>query len=747
MQITGNVLADPVYTENQPVTITTSYVTSLYKDESNGFCIYLYKDEQTGHRITCKGSFLPNMKNIHYEMSGKWKKVPRYGYNFCVDSYKEILVKTKDGIIAYLGSGLFPGVGKVIAERIYMRFKEDSLRIIEETPYKLLDIKGITPAKVKKIREAYEEKHLYKEIVEFLIPFGITPKQTVHIINDLDIKSVCAIKQNPYRLYNVFGITLECADAIAKASGYPMGSIRRIQAHALHILLLQEQCGSTGMEANAFGRELLKSLNWPSFTPEDICQKTIDLLKSGWIKHCKRDIGGVITTFLYRGSIFTAERKIAENLYHIMEEKQPTHCGIEAAVQKNCRREGIMLDKDQMKAVLGIIQNSFLIITGGPGTGKTTIMKQAAIYLENTEKGRPIYFMAPSGRASRRIKEATGFNGRTIHATFALHPGEVEYIDEEPVIMEDATIFCDESSMVGALLMSIITEQIRPGCRFIFVGDENQLPSVECGAVLRDLISSGKVPVIRLSKIHRQSEDSVICVNSRKIQNGDSDLLEGEDFKIIQSGTSLEAEEKIACHYKKYVMDYGIENVYCIVPRKGGYAGVERLNSILQAALNPLQEGQDMFKSGGYEYHIGDPVMHLKNNNSCANGDIGFVTRIYVDEDEGKTMEVTYFGDTLLKYTVNNCKDVTLAYAFTVHKAQGSENKIVLTYLSKECGRLMLKRNLPYTAITRGKQMVELFMTNDTALSEAAANDDKQIRITSLEYHMTSVFGGWLPVQ
>lgn len=733
--------------DENAINITTSYITTIYENAENGFCISLYKNEATGEQITCKGNFLPNIKNIKYEMSGSWINVPKYGMNFVVDSYKELLENTRESIVSYLSSGVISGIGKATAERIYLRFGADSLKVIEDTPEKLLGIKGISVKKLEQIKQSYAEKHLYRDIIEFLLPFGITAKQTVKVINELKIKNIAEIKANPYQLYNIHGINIQCVDAIAKKVQFPEDSPIRLQAHAKHVLIENEQCGHTGMEANDFGRKLIRSLRCNAFNTSNICAYTIELLKDGTLKHCKREINGEIITFIYRACSFNAELEIAKNLSSLTNEKQPVHSKVKEIIERNCKKEGIILDDDQMNAVISIIENSFLIITGGPGTGKTTIMKQAAQYLKEYEKDREIFFMAPSGRASRRIKEATGFNGRTIHASFNLMPGELNIHKDDEITMENATIFCDESSMVGIFLMMVMTQRIKPGCRFIFVGDENQLPSVECGAVLRDLIASEKVPVIRLTKIHRQSEDSMIYYNSKLIENGNAQLKEGKDFKIIQSDSSIEAERKIVAHYEYYAQKYGLENIYCIVPRKEGYAGVKNLNLELQADLNPLKDGMEVFKANGFEFRVNDPVMHLKNGQEVANGDIGFVTRIFVDEEKGKTIEVTYFGDTRVSYTMDNIKEMVLAYAFTVHKSQGSENKIVLTYLSKECGKQMLKRNLPYTAITRGKCLVELFLTNDSALKDAVANDDRSFRITSLQHHMTAIFGGWMPVQ
>lgn len=727
------------------VTITTSYILPLYENEK-GYCIFLYKRMEDDKTITCKGNYLPKISHIKYEMEGVWEETQKHGMNFQVQSYREIIENTKEGIVSYLSSGVIKGIGKTIAERIYLRFGENSLSVIENTPEKLLTIKGISAHRLDLIKNSYREKKVSREVIEFLLPFGITAKQTVKIIEELRIKSVQDIKKNPYRLFGIHGVSIQCVDAIARALEIPEDSMNRIKAHAVHILMQAELNGSTGIEAKEFGYSLIRSLNSDFFHKDNICSYTIALIKEGVLKHTKVKEYNNAKTYIYRAYTYRIESEIAEKIYDLSRQEVPEHKDVRHDLQMQCQKDNLELDETQIMAIESIIKNPFLIITGGPGTGKTTIIKQAADYLKEHEKGRKILFMAPSGRAARRIKEATGYEGFTINSSYGIIPGAT-WDNEEEFSIEDATIFCDEVSMVGIFLMHAMMCRTKLSCRLILVGDENQLPSVEAGAVLRDLITSGMVPVVKLTTIHRQKKNSLIYQNSKKIENGQSDLQSGEDFHIIHSNNSIEAQEKMIASYIYYVGIYGIKNVSCIVPRKEGYASVKAMNTILQDKLNPKTEGAMEWKAHGMKFRVGDPVMHLKNDMEVANGDIGYVTKIYVDEEDGITMEVLYFGDTIIRYNMDNIEELTIAYAYTVHKAEGSENKVVLSYLSKECGIRMLKRNLPYTASTRAKELFELYLTNDDALKVAIANDDKANRKTSLQYHLTRVFGGWMCIQ
>lgn len=727
---------------NNQTSIVATFEYAIY-ESMQGYCVFLFMDEN-GKRITCVGDNLPKYNKMMMKLSGYYETSPKYGTSFRVQSYEAVVEKNKAGIVSYLSSGIIKGIGAATAEKIYSKFGNESLEVIEKEPERLTAIRGISRKTVEKIKESYAESVINREVVEFLLPFGISPKQAATVIKLLHIKSVSDIKSHPYRLFGIRGITIECVDEIAKKLHVAEDDEERIKAHAISVMMAAENDGSTGIEAKEFGLSLIRSLRSSCFDKSNICDYTVRLIKSGLLKHLKMGEAPDTVTYIYRASVYQKELEIAQMLHNLSVYKQQDHGDVLRKLQDQPQTDNIVLDRMQLHAVESIIRESVLVITGGPGTGKTSIIRHAARFLKENEKDREIFFMAPSGRAARRIKEATGFEGYTINSVFGLIPGESwDEVDEEKCI-ENATIICDESSMISVPLMYAMLKRIKASCRFVIVGDEDQLPSVEYGAVLRDIIGSGKIPVIRLTQIYRQSDKSVIYLNSTKIKEGNADLDCGDDFHIINSENGIGAQEKMVQAYIDYANKYGIRNVSCIVPRKGGAAGVKAMNQILQEKLNPQKDGIDECRANGMIFRKGDPVMHLNNDKDVANGDTGVITSIYKDPENGYVISALYFDEIIKTYKADNIDDLTLAYAFTVHKTQGCENAVVLTYLSLECGVKMLRRNLPYTAITRGKVLTELYLTSDDALQRAIDNDDKEHRKTSLQHHMKRVFGDWI---
>lgn len=720
-----------------PEIIKLKFVVPKFEN-SQGYCIYLYQNADTKEEVTCVGNNLPKYKNIIFEMSGYWKKTQKYGMNFEVQTYTEIVENNKRSIIAYLSSGIIKGIGSATAENIYARFGKHSLEILEKEPEKLLQVKGVSARKLKKIVASYKEHKVLKELIDFLLPFGITIKQVQKINSTLEITTVQEIMENPYKLCDIRGISVDTVDLIAKKLGYPAVCKERLLAHVKRVLNDNEVNGNTGMEANLFGLALIASLKTSEYNKNTICDYTISLIKDKTLVHRKILYGNTLKTIIFAPDTFRTERCISEKLLSIFSSERVVPAEAEQNLLKICSNSSIYLDPYQLDAATAAVKNNLLIITGGPGTGKTTLIKTIASYITIYEK-RPVHFMAPSGRAARRIKESTGYEATTIHKGLHLKVNE-EVPEDEKVTFENCTVIIDEMSMVDIFLFNKLLDAVQEGCRLLLVGDVNQLQSVGPGAVLRDIINSSVFPIVTLKKIHRQGGNSMIAANANNIVNGLHEINEGSDFRMVKCENPIDAQNQMVRYYSHLVEKYGVQNIYCICPCKERTAGVKEMNNALQQAVNPAKADTQEFVYGGYKYHAGDPVMHLTNSDEVSNGDIGYVNRIY-SFDGDKTMEVVYFGDTYVEYTAENADEVTLAYAFTVHKSQGSENKILLTFLSKCIGKKLLSRNLFNTAITRGKSLDILFHTGDGALEAAIDNDDSENRITSLS-HQLMEYGG-----
>lgn len=722
--------------------IKVSFLLSKYEN-SKGYCIYLYKDSNTGEKVTCTGNYLPKYSKINYEMTGSWKNTEKYGMNFSVDSYQEIVEDNKESIISYLSSGIIPGIGIKTAEKIFTVYGNESMDILLNEPDRLLEIKGITKNKIQKIKDSIKQHVYIRNLTEFLLPYGFTSKQICNIYNQLGIKNPSTILKNPYELIKIHGITVNAVDIIAQKNGYPMDSNERLLAHSLHVLMENETYGHTGMEATAFGIALLNSLRCREFTKYNISQRVIELIKSGHLICKKIEKNNQMYSYIFRPSMYRKETELAQAILQLASAEQKAYENISNKITNYCKELNLILDEGQENALRQAITNSVLVITGGPGTGKTTLLKALAHFLSCEESDRKIYFMAPSGRAARRITESTHYPATTIHQALSIRPDES--VDTEK-IFKNATVIVDEFSMVETDLARMLIKSIKHGSRLIIVGDKNQLQSVGPGAVLRDIINSHTIPVAELTQIHRQNESSKIYENSQKIIKGQHDIEEGSDFRIIQSSSAAEAQQKMVDSFVDYARQHGVENVYCLCPCKDREAGVKIMNVILQEKINPISLEECEISTAEYKFRVGDPVMHLKNGEEVSNGDIGYVCAIKENKEGKRCIYVTYFGDTIIEYSPEQYEDITLAYALTVHKIQGCENKKIITYLSCSNGKNMLKRNLLNTAITRASEELELYATQDNAIDIAIDNDDSENRITSLQYQLELYYGKFVRI-
>ena len=469
---------------------------------------------------------------------------------------------------------------------------------------------------------------------------------------------------------------------------------------------------------------MIKMLDSPKVTKSNILSYILRLMKDGTIAYNKRLLLTGKEEYFYHPSTYRAERSIATYVKDLLAERKKALINIDKLIAKYEKKFEITLDETQKKAVKVGVTEPIYIITGGPGTGKTTILKIIASINEELNGGADNnIFLSPTGRAARRITESTGYPARTIHSALHIGMKDDDSIDLSEEVTEklltNAKVIVDEASMIDLWIMECLMKNL-DNSSLGLIGDIDQLPSVRCGSILRDLIACEKVPCVQLTKIHRQSDDAVnICENARRIKNGFSHLATGSDFEIIPSDSLEEAEGKIAGATMEMIAEYGEENVKVLCPFKKGFGGVYRMNNILQARLNPYKGGRTLKIANDMEIREGDPVMQLKNIEEVSNGDVGYVMCI---TEKDLTVRFTDATHTIVDYSHQDAKEqLTLAYATTVHKSQGSEYDAVVMCLTKMHG-MMLRRNILYTGITRGKHKV-ILVGSETAFEKAVENN------------------------
>lgn len=705
----------------------------------NGYTVNLGKVVDTQEKVTLVGFYIPKIKKVTFKYYGKWESHPQHGKQFIVESFEEV-AESESEIIAYLASGIIKGIGQKTAERIYAEFGQRSLTIIEKDPEQLLKIKGITEKKLSLITKSFSDSILMQNIARYLLPFGISQNITRKVFEKFGSNALSILKSNPYRLCEIKGITFVTADRVGLKENIFAGDPNRIEKCIEYVIEQYEQKGHTCVEQNELGKAVMKALNSSMVNAKMIEENTIRMIKEKKLtyKTLYFEINGIKqrNVFIALSTTYEKESEIAQDIVRLKYEPKKEIPNIDALINEAEEHFRINLSPEQKKAVKEALCNPCTVITGGPGTGKTTIIKVISYIYKKLNKFNAMTFMAPTGRAARRITETTGYSASTIHSKMKINCGftsDYEEYDEELEIYSSLVVI-DETSMADIFIMHKLMKNIRKGCTTILVGDVNQLPSVGAGALLRDVINSTVVPVIRLKQIFRQAESSNIILNADKIVKGDSNLCMGEDFKIHEE-TDLECIQTLmAQDYKKSIELYGVENVICLCPYKEGFAGVFEMNKLLQKMINPKDKKKNEINYSGYTFRENDIVMHHMTNEECiSNGDIGIVTGIEIIEDEINVTVAFLHGVTEI-YTKDTLENLTLAYALTVHKSQGAEYKKVITCLTEAHGP-MLKRNFPYTGFTRAKEEVSFYGTRK-ALKRAIENNAVDIRNTMLEYHM-----------
>lgn len=727
----------------------------IYRNTDNGYTVLILIVEE--EELTCVGTFSDIVEGENIEAKGEYTDHPTYGRQFKVVSYEEKAPEDELAIERYLGSGAIKGIGIALAARIVRRFKEDTFRIIEEEPERLAEIKGISERKAIEIAEQVNEKKDLRQAMIFLQQYGIHTNLAVKIYNTYGAEIYSILTENPYRLADdIDGVGFRTADEIATRVGIRTDSDFRIRSGILYTLQLASGEGHTYLPLEELTQRASALLE---VEPENIEPHYMNLAMDRKIIMQQND--GV--TQIYATSFYYMEANSATMLKQLDISYEVGDEEIEARIHKIEKQTKMELDEHQVEAVKEAVRNGLLIITGGPGTGKTTTINTIIRYFES--EGLDIFLAAPTGRAAKRMSETTGFEARTIHRMLELTGGMadetsagngmggagIHFERNETNPLETDVIIVDEMSMVDISLMYALLKAVAAGTRLILVGDTNQLPSVGPGSVLKDIIDSDQFHTVKLTKIFRQASTSDIIVNAHKINRGERISLDNQsrDFfflkrydadRIINVTLQL-IKQKLP----KYV-DAGEYDIQVLTPMRKGLLGVERLNQILQMYLNPPDKKKREKEYGSMVFREGDKVMQVKNNyqmeweirtkyglcidkgTGIFNGDTGIIEEI---NDFAETMTISFDEGRMVEYSFKNLEELELAYAVTIHKSQGSEYPAVVIPLLTG-PRMLMNRNLLYTAVTRAKKCVTI-VGDENTFDMMVENNSEQKRYSGLK--------------
>lgn len=715
----------------------------IYRNTDNGYTVLnLVSGEE---EITCVGIFAAITEGENIEATGDYTDHPTYGTQFKVVSFEEKAPEDEEAIERYLGSGAIKGIGLAMAARIVRRFKEDTFRIIEEEPERLAEIKGISERKAMEIASQVNEKRDLRQAMIFLQQFGITMNLAVKIYNRYGQEVYGILKENPYRLADdIEGVGFRTADDIAAKAGIRTDSDFRVRSGILYTLL----------QASGEGHTYLPK--------EELTAKTVELLgvDAAVIEKNYMDLAmerkiimkqTLERTEIYASSFYYMEANTATMLRQLNISYDVADAEIEHRIHKIEKQTGMQLDEHQVSAVKEAVRNGLLVITGGPGTGKTTTINTIIRYFEM--EGMDIFLAAPTGRAAKRMSETTGFQARTIHRMLELNggvEGSAGFERNESNPLETDVVIIDEMSMVDITLMNSLLKAVAAGTRLILVGDINQLPSVGPGSVLKDIIESGACNVVMLTKIFRQASTSDIIVNAHKINRGEEVSLDNKsmDFfflKRYEADIIINVVLQLVKQKLPKFVDATPYDIQVLTPMRKGLLGVERLNGILQQYLNPPDRSKREKEHGDMIFREGDKVMQTKNNYQLEweistkfgltvdkgmgifNGDMGIIKEI---NDFAETMTVEFDEGRKVEYSFKLLDELELAYAITIHKSQGSEYPAVVIPLLSGPSMLM-NRNLLYTAVTRARKCVTL-VGNEKTFFQMIHNISQQKRYSGL---------------
>lgn len=696
-----------------------------YQNPENGYSVMRVKVKGYDELVTLVGNLLEVPAGSVLLCEGDWKVDKRYGSQFVAQTWEEVMPATLYGIEKYLGSGLVKGIGPKFAQLIVNRFGLDTIEIIETDIERLYEVPGIGRKRVEKIAESWEKQKDIKNVMLFLQGYGVSTAYAAKIYRQYGKESIETVKTNPYKLADdIWGIGFKTADTIASKMGYEKNDLRRLKSGVTYTLSHMAEEGNVYAEEEQLVKSAIELLDADE---APVRQAISEMLQS---EDLIADAEAIYMPPFYYAEVGTANR-----LNKLMDCVEGSLFNIIPDISVISKQTGVEYDEVQAEAIREAVSSKVMVLTGGPGTGKTTTTQGIIAALKAMDLR--ILLAAPTGRAAKRMSEATGMEAKTIHRLLEYNPKDgYKRNDDNP--LEGDALIVDECSMIDLLLMNNLMKAIPAGMRLVLVGDIDQLPSVGAGNVLRDIIDSKRIPVIRLTRIFRQAQESRIVMSAHAINKGvfpDTSNGKNTDFFFIQQEDPEQAvdtivklvKERLPNAYKRPTSD-----IQVLTPMQRGVVGAANLNMALQTVLNP---GQVSLNRSGYSFRQGDRVMQLRNNydKEVFNGDLGYIERV---DMEDRTLFVCFDGRTV-EYDVSELDELTLAYATTIHKSQGSEYPIVVMPVLMT-HYVMLQRNLIYTGITRAKKICVLVGTKK-ALSFAIRNLSVLKRNTKLKERLNAL--------
>lgn len=697
-----------------------------YQNQENGWSVMKVKVKGYDNLVTLTGSLLDVPVGSVLLVDGDWRVDPKYGQQFVAQSWTEVMPATLYGIEKYLGSGLVKGIGPVYAKAIVSRFGLETIDIIENDIERLLEVPRLGKKRMEKIRESWEKQKDIKEVMVFLQGHGVSTAFAAKIYRKYEKESIAKVKENPYQLADdIWGIGFKTADSIASKMGYEKNDPRRCRSGILYALNELAEDGHVYAEPEQLVDAAVKLLDAEE---SPVRQALASMIEANDVVSDNEVI--------YLSPFYHAENGSAKRLQSLLSDTSLFNADIAAEPEaKYGDKPGdIVYDEVQLAAIQKALDSKVMVLTGGPGTGKTTTTQ--GIIAAFKARHMSILLAAPTGRAAKRMTEATGMEAKTIHRLLEYNPMDgYKRNDENP--LEGDALIVDECSMIDILLFYNLMKAIPSNMRLILVGDIDQLPSVGAGNVLRDIIDSQQIPVVRLTRIFRQAQSSRIVMNAHAINAGQfpniKNGLDTDFFFIGQEDADDIVKLIIGLVRDRLPKKYGYpaKEIQVLTPMQRGTVGAGNLNIELQNALNP--SGPSLAR-GGYTFRQGDKVMQIRNNydKNVFNGDIGYITAVDITE---RTLSIT-FDNRVVEYDVTELDEIVLAYAVTIHKSQGSEFPVVVMPVTMK-HFVMLQRNLVYTGITRAKKICVLVGTTK-ALAYAIRNNTVSKRNTKLKERLNN---------